>query len=69
MNSAIAHCELPLLTAKSFRDALEVTDPCVFQTVNPKLKTENWPLPLFTELCISYFYFGILNCIKPFGYE
>ena len=44
MNSAIAHCELPLLTAKSFspesfRDALEVTDPWVFQTVNPKLKT------------------------------
>lgn len=39
MNSAIAHCELPLLTAKSFSTALEVTDPCVFQTVNPKLKT------------------------------
>ncbi len=35
MNSAIAHGELPLLTAKSFspesnRDALEVTVHCLF---------------------------------------
>ncbi len=35
MNSAIAHCELPLLTAKSFspesfRDALEVTARSLF---------------------------------------
>ena len=38
---------------ESFRDALEVTDPCVFQTANRKLKTTNCQPGLLTSYDFS----------------